>query len=257
MTLPAAVLWLALTLPLLILAQRWIHRHLRGVALLLSGDEQSAVIIYALVLFPGVVLHELSHWLSAKLLGLRTAGLSLRPTAHEDGSLQLGYVEYYRDRRLDPVRESLVGAAPLIVGVALILVIGYQIFNLDDLARALGPSADGRWRLAARHILNTGDAFLWLYLLFAVSNAMLPSPSDRRAWPAFLLIVAGVAALCYLFGWQTWLAPRVAGPLTTLLGYIAFAFSLTILLDGLGILLIALLEWGLSRLRGVRVLYDA
>lgn len=257
MTLPAVAGWLALTLPILILAQRWIHRHLRGVALLLSGDEHSAVIIYALVLFPGVVLHELSHWLGAKLLGLRTAGLSLRPTAHEDGSLQLGYVEYYRDRRLDPIRESLVGAAPLIVGVGLILLIGYRIFDLDSLAQALSGSADTSWRLAARHILDTGDVFLWLYLLFAISNAMLPSPSDRRAWPAFLLIVVGVVALLYLFGWQTWLAPRVAGPLTALLSYIAFAFSLTIALDTLGILLITLLEWGLSRLRGVRVLYDA
>ncbi len=250
------LVWVALTLPALLLVQRWIHRHLRGVTLLLAGNEQAAVTIYALILFPGVLLHELSHWLCAKLLGVRTAGLSLRPTVHENGSLQLGYVEYFRDRRLDPVRESLIGAAPLIAGVALITLIGYQIFDLNQLATTLGNSAEGRLTLVWRHILQTQDVFLWLYVLFAVSNAMLPSPSDRRAWPGFLLVAGGVTAVLYLFGWQDWLALRMAGPLTTLLGYVGFAFSLTIGLDILFALLISLIEWGLGRLKGVRVMYD-
>jgi len=78
--------WVAIALPVLLLLQRWIHRHLRGVAYLLTGRQSWAVIIYALILFPGVLLHELSHWLAAQVLGVDrvirrtplTAGFSKR-----------------------------------------------------------------------------------------------------------------------------------------------------------------------------------
>ncbi|KAA3664827.1 MAG: hypothetical protein DWQ04_03735, partial [Chloroflexi bacterium] len=60
-------IWVALAIPVLIFLQRWIHMHLHGIALMLTGKSERAVILYALVLLPGVFLHELSHWLSATL----------------------------------------------------------------------------------------------------------------------------------------------------------------------------------------------
>ncbi|MCB0028590.1 MAG: hypothetical protein KDE28_11820, partial [Anaerolineales bacterium] len=74
-----ALVWLLVSLPVLLLLQRWIHRHLQGVALLLTGKVQLAVVVYALVLFPGVLLHELSHWLMATILFVRTGKVSLFP----------------------------------------------------------------------------------------------------------------------------------------------------------------------------------
>ena len=69
----------AVALLLLVFLQRWIHTHLHGVSLLLTGRPEWAVIVYAVILFPGVFLHEASHWLAATLTGVRTGGVSLMP----------------------------------------------------------------------------------------------------------------------------------------------------------------------------------
>ena len=68
--------------------------------------------IFSFIFLPGVFLHELSHFIMAKLLGVRTGRFSLLPQSLPDGRLQLGYVETTRS---DIVRDSLIGAAPLIV----------------------------------------------------------------------------------------------------------------------------------------------
>ena len=117
-------IWVALTLPILLFLQRWIHRHLHGVAFLLTGNKNWAVVLYAIILFPGVLLHEFSHWLTATLLGVRTGSFSVLPRTKSDGSVQLGYVEYYKTSSVGPIRESLIGSAPLVTGTAVILLIG-------------------------------------------------------------------------------------------------------------------------------------
>ena len=50
------MLFLAAAIALLVLVflQRWIHAHLHGVSLLLTGRPEWAVIVYAVILFPGV-----------------------------------------------------------------------------------------------------------------------------------------------------------------------------------------------------------
>lgn len=111
-------IWVTLAFIILLILQRWIHAHLHGLSLLITGQPQYAVILYAIVLLPGVLLHEVSHWVAASLLGVRTGKLSLFPRVQPDGTIQLGYVEYYKGRTLGPIRESLIGGAPLISGTS-------------------------------------------------------------------------------------------------------------------------------------------
>ena len=251
-----ALLWVALALPLLLLLQRWINRHLQGVAYLLTGRPGWAVIAYAIVLFPGVLLHELSHWLTARLLGVRTGRLSLLPSVEQDGTIRLGYVEYYRHRSLDPIRETVIGVAPLLAGTAAILLIGHYIFNVNTLVLALESRQIAQLRQVAAALAETPDLFLWIYLVFAISNAMMPSPSDRRAWPAFLLLILVAGGLLYL-GLGDALLPGLLGPATRVFGYLGLAFSIAIGVDLLFLLLLFLLELIISRLKGVRVKYGA
>jgi hypothetical protein len=255
----APLLWVALVLPLLVVAQRWIHRHVHGVSLLLTGNPNWALILYAIVLFPGVLLHELSHWLTAGMLGVRTGKLSVIPRPQEDGSIQLGYVEYYRSRSLDPFRESLIGGAPLIFGTTAILLIAFFVFDVSSLTAAMAstPSiADTAEIIAAlRALLTTSDVLLWLYLLFAISNGMLPSPSDRRAWPAFVLISLVLVVVTLALGrdriaWEALLAPA-----SVVFSYLGVAFSLALGVDLLFILLIAPVEALLSRIKRVELVY--
>jgi hypothetical protein len=249
------LLWVAVSLLVLLLLQRWIHTHLHGVSLLATGRADWAVIVYAVILFPGVLLHEVSHWLAATLLGVRTGKMSLIPRRQKDGTLQLGYVEYYKSSKVGPIRESLIGAAPLITGTLAILLIGLRIFGVTELAAAVQTGDLDILAAALTELFATPFIFLWIYLIFAISNAMLPSRSDRKAWPAFLLIMGALVLFLYLIGLQDTLFQRLEQPVITVFGYLGIALSLSIGVDILFVLAIALLESLLSRVRGMSVVY--
>jgi hypothetical protein len=249
-----SLFWVLPAFPLLLLMQQWIHTHLRGVALLVTGRPEWSLWLYALVLMPGVFLHEFSHWLTAGLLGVRTGRFSLIPRESADG-VQLGFVEYYRDNRLGALRESMIGAAPLIFGSTAIILISRHIFDLPTILALLTGGEVAGWLEAARLIFLANDAFLWLYLLFAISNAMFPSASDRRSWPTVGLFLVGVFGAA----WLTDLMPVVWANLhnfvEVVLGHLALVLGITITLNLGVIALIAVLEALLSRLRGRTVRY--
>ena len=248
-------LWVATALLILVLLQRWIHTHLHGLILLVAGNPDLALYIYAIILFPGVLLHELSHWITAKLLGVRTGSLSVIPRRQADGSVQLGYVEYYRGKTLDPVRESIIGGAPLIVGTLVILLISLKIFDVTRLAAAVQTGQVDAVTLALTDFFDTPLVLLWIYLIFAISNGMLPSASDRRAWPAFIVAMLLLTGLLYLLGLTDEVASGLAGPATSMFEYLGIAFSVAIGIDSLFMILLACLEAIAGRLKGVKVVY--
>ncbi len=249
------ILWVAMALPALLLIQRWIHQHLHGMSLLATGKAERAVALYALILLPGVLLHELSHWLMATFVGVRTGSFSLIPRAQADGSVQLGYVEYYKGRALGPIRESLIGGAPLMAGTAVILLIGFRVFGVADLATAVQSGNVDSLAAALDQLFQTNDFLVWLYLLFAVGNAMMPSRSDRRAWPAFLLLLGGMAVLLAVLGIGDVIFAGAANLAATIFGYLGLAFSMIIAVDILFVLVIVAVEELLSRIRGSEVVY--
>lgn len=250
-------IWVIIAFVALLLMQRWIHTHLHGVSMLITRRAEWAVILYSLVLLPGVFLHEISHWLTATFLGVRTGSFSLIPRRQADGSIVLGYVEYYKGRTLGPIRESLIGGAPLLAGTAVILLIGFKIFGVTDLAAAIQSGEIDNLSAALGQIFATTDILVWLYLLFAISNAMMPSPADRRAWPAFLLTMLGLVIILAILGVGDIVIAGLAQPAATVFGYLGIAFSMAIAVDILFMLLIAAVEWLVGRIRGVSVIYGA
>ncbi len=240
-------LWFAAALIPLLLLERWVHRHLQGVALLLAGDSEVAVWLYALPLLPGVALHEASHALAAWLAGARVGRISIFP-ARRGERIQLGFVPV---EATGPLRTALIGLAPLVAGCLALLLIGHLGLGLGPVGAALAkrdwPGALG----GLVQVAHTRDAALWIYLAFAVSNTMLPSRSDMRAWPVillFLLVAAGGVALLGL-------GPTLAQPLAAALRWLAVACMLVLLLDLPFALLIWVAERVLERVKGVRVEY--
>ena len=240
---------------LLFFLQRWVHTHLHGLSLLLMGNAERATILYALVLLPGVFLHESSHWLTAKLLGVRTAGFSLIPRRQANGSVQLGYVQYYKTADLGPIRESLIGGAPLIVGTAVILLIGFQLFNLPELLTAMQAGDVDLLSAALRQLFEANDLFLWLYLIFAIANAMMPSASDRRAWPAFFAMTGAAIVILFILDLQGVLWQGIGEPTAVIFGYLGLAFGMGVAVDFVAIVVIITLEALVSKIRGVNVVY--
>jgi hypothetical protein len=250
-------IWVAITLPCLYFLQRWIHRHLHGVALLLTGNKQWAIVLYAIVLFPGVLLHELSHWITANILRVKTGKFSVLPKSIADGSVQLGYVEYYKTSKVGPIRESLIGSAPLVTGTAVVILIAFKIFDVPTLSASIVSGDIELLTNALVDLFETPDFLIWLYLLFAISNAMMPSSSDRRAWPAFALIMVVFAIILYLLGLADNFVESLVGPAATVFGYLGLAYSLVIGVDIFFIFFVYIIESMISRIKGVDVVYGS
>lgn len=245
------LLWLAAALTFLLLIERWIHRHLQGVMLLATGDPEIAVVLYALPLLPGILLHELSHALAAILLGVRIGRISVHPKLAGQ-RVQLGFIPV---EKTDAVRASLIGLAPLLTGSLIILLIGYGVFGIGAMETALATGDWGAVLAWLSEIPQARDAWLWAYAIFAVSNTMLPSRADRQAWTPVLLFLLLIGGSVAATGLGPAVASRLAAPLGTALRWLAATCTLTIAADLLFVLPIALGERLLERARGMRVDY--
>ena len=72
------LIWLLALLAPALFLQRRLHFELQAIFLLITRHENAAIGMFSLLFLPGVLLHELSHFLMARLLGVRYryAGLS-------------------------------------------------------------------------------------------------------------------------------------------------------------------------------------
>ena len=86
------IIWLALSLGLLLFLQRNLHKELQILLFLLTRRVDMALRLFSVIFFPGVLLHEGSHFLMAKLAGVPTGRFSIFPRTAKNGKLQLGYV---------------------------------------------------------------------------------------------------------------------------------------------------------------------
>ncbi len=111
------LVWFIASLVPLVFLQRLLHREIQAVFLILTRSPKATIGLFSVLFLPGVLLHELSHFIVAKLLGVRTGNFSLVPRLTPEGQLILGYVETARS---DYLRDSLVGMAPLLAGGAFV-----------------------------------------------------------------------------------------------------------------------------------------
>ena len=232
----------------LVLLTRWITKHIQGIGLLLTEDGQIALFVYFCLIMPGVVVHELSHAVSAWMLGVRVRRLNIgikTRRGRKKGSVALGSVETVS---ADPFRSSLIGLAPLIAGSAVVLLIGNQVFGL----RSFVFSDLGRLWAELQSIYRTPDFWLWIYAVFAVSNAMLPSAADRHAWGTALIYLGILAVFIYLTGLVEFLnsgslAIAVASWVRQAIDQLTWAFGITVAVD----LIIVAILWIAERTLGL------
>lgn len=150
----------------------------------LFGSRSIAVSLVTLVLFPGTVVHELSHLFTAEILGVPTGKLILvpeeiRPLSFSKSApdrLRLGSVAI---AKTDLLRRNLIGLAPIFTGVIVTTALANSI----------------NWT-------NWSNLTNWLviYLLFSISTSLFSSREDlKEFWP--LAILVGLLVLtAYLVG---------------------------------------------------------
>lgn len=246
----SGLFWFILMLVPLILLQRLLHREIQSVFLILTRDARITMGIFSIIFLPGVFLHELSHFVIAKILGVRTGGFSIFPRSLPDGRLQLGYVE---TSRADIVRDSLIGAAPLIIGTLFVAYIAVYRFEMRVLWDVFRNGQFNLFWIGVRALPNVRDFYLWFYFTFVVSSTMTPSESDRHAWLELVISVGVLFAITLLFGAGPWMLSNLAPRISNFLGFVAVIFGLSNFVHIVLILPTALMHKFLARVTGVDV----
>jgi hypothetical protein len=165
----------------------------------------------------------------AKLLGVRVHNFSLGPVRKgRSRRVSLGSIQV---SNVDPVRASLIGLAPLLGGTAVILLIGILVLGVDELGEAMTMQDWEGFLAALGQVVRVPDFWLWLYLIFSVSNAMLPSQSDMASVRPVLIFLGIVTAVVLVVRGVPAVPPDLQRLVNSIASYLAMAFALTLIVD--------------------------
>jgi hypothetical protein len=242
--------WLLGLLAPLLFLQRRLHREIQGVFLLITRRADISLALFSLLFFPGVLLHELSHFIMSRLLGVPTGRISLLPRPLEDGRLQLGFVE---TGRTDIFRDALIGMAPLLAGGFCVALTGMRGLGLDRAWGALIVNQEVTFSQAFGGVIERPDFWLWFYLTFVISSTMLPSASDRRAWLPLLLVLSILLGVVLLAGAGPWLVEHLAPALNSGLRALDAVFGISVVVHALILVPIWLLRKLISKVTHLQV----
>ena len=242
------LLWFLLMLAPLIALQRVLHREIQASLYIASGANATLTMaFFSILFFPGVVLHEFSHFIMAKVLFVRTRNFSVIPKMMPEGYLRMGYVEV---AETDIVRDSLIGAAPLILGNLVVAYIAIDRLNLLPLWDVLRNGQMSLFWTGVAWLYRIPDFWLWFYLTFTISSTMLPSESDRHAWLPLGIAVVILFGLALFAGVGPWMMTHLAPPLNAFLQSVATLFGLSAAVHGILIPPVMLIHKLLARWLG-------
>jgi hypothetical protein len=218
------LLFLVLLIPMVYLPQI-LQREIQSIFLLITRQADLSMALFSLLFFPGVLLHESSHFIMAQVLGVNTGKISILPRKLDNGKIRLGYVE---TESTDFLRDALIGMAPLLTGGIFITLVGVYQLGLQTLWSSI---IQGHVTASIQIIKSATikpDFWLWFYLIFTVSSTMMPSAADRRAWIPLLLCVLGLLGLILLAGIGPWLMTHLELALIAAINAINLIFGITI-----------------------------
>ncbi|MCX7928782.1 MAG: hypothetical protein N2558_03825 [Patescibacteria group bacterium] len=149
--------------------------------LLLSSKQNSKFrkirfFVFAVFFLPGTFLHELSHFVMAKLLGVRVEKFNLFPVFAES-KIVLGSVSL---QKTDFIRRFIVGVAPLFFGIAILSILGFFLTNYRD-------------------SLSFWSYAVFVFLIFVISNTMFLSDKDLAgSWKFYIFLLFVVVILYFI-----------------------------------------------------------
>ncbi|HSW97106.1 MAG TPA: hypothetical protein VLF89_04750 [Candidatus Saccharimonadales bacterium] len=162
---------------LIFFLSREVSKTVSQLLLTITRSHKVTIHILSFIFLPGVILHELSHWIMANLLFVQTGTIEFMPKIR-DNKVKLGSVSV---AKTDPFRRFFIGVAPIIIG--LITIFGIYIALFPDLSLVFS------WKI-----------ILFLYLLFEIGNTMYSSSKDMEGAVVFFIIIAIFVLLYFLFG---------------------------------------------------------
>lgn len=226
-----------------------INIKIQAVGLLMGISKNKVVFIYSIIFLPGVLLHELSHFLIAAMLGVKTGEITLFP--HEIGSSRESHIALgsVRIRQTDFFRAVLIGIAPIIFG-SISLYFGARLLT-EGLTTFDGKMVS-LTDLQAWWQLKHG---LLVYFLWAIANTIFPSREDVKALPV-MAVVVGLGIVVVRVSGQMWQRLSFLDTKLELVGRaLVLAYLVALLLNLTTIVILSLLQLSLQRLRRKKVVY--
>jgi hypothetical protein len=204
-----------------------------------SGSVMGRIVFYLLV-FPGVVLHEGTHYLACLVTGTKVSRFApSSPGRANDGRLVLGYVRH--EHRAFPI-ETLIGLAPILLNPLGLLSVTALLtpLTLQEVANpSIGAMVEAIF--ASGFLTDTPLlAAIWAYLTLSFALGSVPSREDLSSMPLLLLIFGGCVLLVGLLriGSETALSSAIydlstlAAGLYALPAIVAVVAALTMALAG-------------------------
>jgi hypothetical protein len=230
---------------LLFLVSKILIEHLYGFFFLIFRRRPIAVSIVTLLVFPGTVIHELSHLFTAEILGVRTGGLTLAPEAIQDPEVRAGSVMI---ARTDPLRRALIGTAPFFTGIITLTALSYYFTpQLQALWNAVWSGAP----ITGQSVFLTAGI---IYLIFAISNSMFSSKEDMKGFPAIAIVFGLIMATLYILGIRITLTEGLTQAVTMILGSLTRSLGLVLAVNCIGLLLMRIFLTLMERIFHVRMI---
>jgi hypothetical protein len=145
----------------------------------LTKSEKWTVYFMSILFLPGTFIHEISHFLTALILLVPVRQIELLPKV-EEGKVVMGRVPI---AKVDFVRRTLVGTAPLFVGLGVIFA---TIFFI---------TSEG-------FLTNPFYTFLVGYLVFEAGNTMYLSKKDVEGLWVSIVVFGLIFAALYFIGFR-------------------------------------------------------
>lgn len=145
----------------------------------ITRSQKISLIFFAILFYPGVLVHELAHFIMARILVVPAGKMEFVPVMR-NGGVKLGSVAI---ARTDPLRRMLIGVAPILVGTAVLCIAIYSMYTYNVLTSF--------WHKA-----------LFVYVLFVVGNTMFSSKKDLEGTLEFSIALIVVGAVAYFFGFR-------------------------------------------------------
>lgn len=184
----------------------------------ITRSRTIAVTVVTLIVFPGTVIHELSHLFTAEILGVKTGKLSLVPENIREDEIKAGSVMIAHS---DPFRRYLIGLAPIVVGMVTVTALSYMLSLYW-----------GNWGVWG----NMGG----IYLLLSVSNSMFSSREDMKGFIPFAITLAIMIAAAYVAGLRIGLTGTALSLTITILDALTKSLGLVLGINIAGLFLIKL-----------------
>lgn len=157
-----------------------LHRSLAQFFYSFTHSQHKTVGLLAFVFLPGTVVHELAHVLVAGSMLVESEDIEFMPEIKPDG-VKLGSAQIHKT---DPIRRSIIGVAPVLVGISLVVGISWYVTYLQF-------SGEG---------ISWWVFLIMFYLIFEISNTMFSSNKDLEGTLVIFALISAIFIALYFLG---------------------------------------------------------